>query len=139
MELDTPIEYPIIEVPGHGLHKVKFGLRAQYLLERQYGIPPEEFGRRFKSWIPRKETDEEGKETIVPGHASLTFVMDVLAACLAADGLNLAPEVLADCFTYEQIPSVIRAIVEAFSKTRWSAQTPVQEPATQTEPTARPN
>jgi len=135
METDTPIEYPIIEVPGHGLHKVKFGLRAQYLLERQYHIAPAEFGERFKSWLPHKEEDG----TVTPGKASLTFVMDVLAACLAADGLNLAPEVLADCFEFHQIPNVARAIVEAFSKTRWSAQTPAPELATAQEPTTRPN
>jgi hypothetical protein len=135
MEVDTPIEYPIIEVPGHGLHKVKFGLRAQYLLEKQYGIPPEEFGKRFKEWLPRKEEDG----TITPGHASLTFVFDVLAACLAADGLNMSPEALADCFEYSQIAVVARAIVEAFTKTRWSAQTPAPELATSPEPTTRPN
>jgi hypothetical protein len=143
-----PIQYPVIEVPGRGIYKVKFGMGAQYTLESELGITPQQFSAELQRWVPKKKLDDQGKEVLgedgkpiieQPGYVGPSFLFKVLSACLEGQGLKIHPRELADCFEYHQLPDVARVVAEAFSKTRWSAQTPAQEPATQAEPTLRPN
>jgi hypothetical protein len=142
-----PIQYPVIEVPGKGTYKVKFGMGAQYTLESDLGMTPQLFAVEIQKWPPKKKLDakgneiigEDGKPEMIPGYVGPSFLFKVLSACLEGQGLKISPRELADCFEMHQITEVARIVAEAFSKTRWSAQTPVQEPATAPDPTLRPN
>jgi hypothetical protein len=141
-----PVQYPVIEVPGKGIFKVKFGMGAQYTLEADLGMTPQQCAAEIQKWAPKPVldlngdpvVDQDGKHLTTPGYVGPAFLFKVLAACLQGQ-VNMSPRDLADCFEPHQIADVARAIAEAFAKTRWSAQTPVQEPATTKEPTTRPN
>ena len=142
-----PIQYPVIEVPGKGTYKVKFGMGAQYTLESELGMTPQQFAVEIQKWPPKKQLDSQGAEVLdadgkpvmIPGYVGPSFLFKVLAACLEGQGLKIHPRELADCFELHQIADVARIVAEAFSKTRWSAQTPVQESATAPDPILRPN
>lgn len=141
-----PIQYPVIEVPGKGTYKVKFGMGAQYTLESELGMTPQQFAVEIQKWPPKKKLDaagdeiigEDGKPEMIPGYVGPSFLFKVLAACLRGQ-LTIEPRDLADCFEMHEVANVARIVAEAFSKTRWSAQTTVQETATAPEPTIRPN
>ncbi len=142
---DTPIDYPKLLVPGHGTFIVKFGLGAQYTLDTELGMDPQTFIAKLQEWFPKPQKDaagepvmdQEGNPVMIPGKVGPSFLFKVLAACLEGQGLRLPPRELADCFQFHQLPSIARVVMEAFSKTQWSAQSTLQEPATAQE--QRPN
>lgn len=142
---ETPVDYPKLLVPGHGTFIVKFGLGAQYTLDTELGMDPQDFVAKLQEWFPKPlknangepVLDEELKPVMVPGRVGPSFLFKVLAACLEGQGLRLPPRELADCFQFHQLPAIARVVMEAFSKTQWSAQSTLQESATVQE--QRPN
>jgi hypothetical protein len=127
--VDTKIVYPSIEIPGRGTFIVKYSLGASYTLEDQMGMDDVAFARALHKWFPHKEI-QNGVEVEVAGQVSKTFLFKVLSACIW-DQVQISPRELADCFeTWDNLAPIAKVIAEAFSKTRWSAQTRLQEPAT---------
>lgn len=122
---EPPIEYPVINVPGHGKFVVKFGFGAQYTLEKEAGVNFQDFAKQVQQWVPRK--DEHGND--IPGRVSQALLFDVLAACLAGSGLRISARDLADCFTWETLPEVARVVAEAFVKMPRPTQTALPETA----------
>jgi hypothetical protein len=131
---ESPIEYPKITVPGHGVFIVKFGMGAQYTLEKELGVDFIQVAKNIQEWVPRQ--DEQGNT--IPGRVSQSFLFDVLSACLAGSGLKIPARDLADCFTWETLPDVAKAVAEAFAKTQWPTRPKLQEPST-TQEQAKPN
>ena len=132
---EPPIEYPVINVPGHGKYVVKFGFGAQYTLEKESGISFQDFAQKIQEWVPRK--DEHGNE--VPGRVSQALLFDVLAACLAGSGLHLPARELADCFDWDTLPDVAKVLAEAFAKMPRPTRIPLQGPAALQEQSPKPN
>lgn len=149
MELkDSPIDYPVITIPGKGKFVVKYGLGASYVAEKDYGMDQTAVAKQIQEWVPKKKLDEQGNEitgedgkvVTTPGRVGTVFLFDILAACLDGTGLKMTGRDLAQCFDHQyQIGEVAKAVAEAFAKTQWLAQTPAQESATAPEPTLRPN
>jgi hypothetical protein len=144
----SPIEYPKIEIPGKGTFTVKFDLVAQYWLDKNLKMTASEFGEKLQEFLPKPMLDAngnpmhdtEGKPQMIPGSVHPAFLFDVLSACLWKQ-THLDPVQLAECFdSFDGLTDIVRALGEAFVKTRWSAKVKLQEPATQApEPEAKPN
>ncbi len=130
--VDSPVVYPSLEVPGRGTFVVKFGTRASFILEQQFQMTPADFAKRLSEWLPRADPDDANR--ILPGKASNVFVFTVLSACLWKQ-THMLPEDLADAFEISDRDKIAAVLMEAFSKTQWSAKAPLREPATVTEPT----
>jgi hypothetical protein len=134
---DTPlsvIDYPTLDIPGHGTVTVKFDLVAQYFLDKNLKMTAAEFGAKLQEFLPTKDASGE----VVPGIVHPAFVFDVLSACLWTQ-LKLKPEELAACFpNWDALTDIVRAIGTAFVKTPWSVKVKLQEPATEA-PEQKPN
>ena len=114
--MNDPLDHPKITVPGKGTFTVRFGLGAQYTLEKQYGVTMEEVGRRLQESAPREVNGEK-----IPGRISPAFLFDVLSACLWGQ-IQISPRDLAECYdSFDQLSDVAKAVMIAFTKTRWSA------------------
>lgn len=128
--IDTKIVYPKITIPGKGTFTVKYSLGASYTLEDEMKMDDAAFARALQKWFPHKEINAAGDEIEIPGQVSKSFLFKVLSACIW-DQIQLTPRQLADAFeTWDNLSEIAKVIAEAFSKTRWSAQTRLQEPAT---------
>jgi hypothetical protein len=134
---DSPIIYPVIDIPGKGKFTVKYGLGAGYVAEQVYGMDQAAVVKKIQEWVPKKQLDadgnpvlaEDGSPVTTPGKVGTVFLFDILAACLPQ--LRMSGLEIAQCFEHQyQIADVAKAVAEAFAKTQWLAQTPAQESAT---------
>lgn len=139
--MDSPIEYPTLDIPGRGVISVKFGGRAVYLLETELGLDQAALAAKLREFFPHcrfcdgKCSDPAVHEQL-PGKVSIALILKILSACTWTQ-LKMQPEELADCFEPGDYVEVAEVIVKAFSKARWSRRLP---PAEATEPeAARPN
>lgn len=124
--MNDPLDHPKITVPGRGTYVVKFGLGAQYTLEKEYKVTMEQVGQRLQEAAPR-----EVNGVTVPGRISPAFLFDVLSACIWGQ-IQISPRDLAECYdSFDQIAEVAKAVMVAFTKTRWSANS-APTPATAT-------
>lgn len=130
---EPPIKYPTITIPGRGTFVVKFDLLASYVLDNEIGMDANAVAQKLKEWMPQ---EIDGKRE--PGRASPAFMLKVLSACLW-DQTHMTPEDLARCFSYGDLSVIATILVEAFSKTQWSAQLKLQETATPVQEQAKPN
>lgn len=123
MDQPTPIAYPKITVPGRGEFEVKFGLAAARIVDRELGLDGMQVLAHLREALP---TEENGVRK--PGHIRLDFLLTLLSACIWKQA-HMTAEELADAFdedgaTMTAVPMIVVALINAISKTKWSAQTP---------------
>jgi hypothetical protein len=123
-----PIQYPTITIPGKGTYIVKFGFGAVYTLEEQLGMSTEQIGQKLGDLFPPLGPDG----TRPPAIVSPAFLTKVLAACIW-DQAHMTPQEVAYSFDVADLPTIGRAVAEAFAKMRWPARPPLQEPVTKAE------
>lgn len=125
---DSKIVYPRITVPGKGTFTVKYGMGASFTLEDELGMDDQAVFAELMKLLP--VTDPQTNEVLQPGRVNKSFLLKVLSACLW-DQIHLTPRELADAFgTWDTLPEIARVVLEALSKTQWSAKLSLQEPAT---------
>ena len=130
MEQPTPIVYPKIAIPGRGEVEVRFGLSAARIVDHELQLDQVECIKRLKAVFP---TTENGVR--VPGRIHPDFVLTLLSAC-TWHSAHMTPDEIAKAFDsagddVSALPKICIVLLEAFTKTKWSAQASgLQETAT---------
>ena len=130
-----PIEYPTLEVPGHGTFVVKVSTGAAFELESM-GINVWAVPQIMQAWTPH--TDALTGQ-FVPGQAKLPEILTILSATIRQQ-LEISPRDLAYCF--EELGGIVtlaRTLTDAWTKAfpsvekklrEWPAKLPEQAAGT---------